>query len=312
MRHSSPTLRPVLLRGILASTLALILGFSCASPDPGGYGRSALVIGIADYDDVSDLSYTDDDAREMAALLEGQGWDVMLLLDSQATKAGIQAAIQSHFSGLGAGDTALLFYSGHGDAIGGTSYLAPWDTAWNQDSSLKLSSLISPQDISAWFFDGVATDNIIFIMDACNSGGFIPDSESLDAINPAYVAGFSPSTYVSPLRAFADLGELLGRNAQAQGRAAPIVIAAAGSEESSYEDDLHQGIDLKLENGAFTYFLLEAAQRGDGNGDGYVTATEAYTYAARALDRYWNLRGGSSFHPHISGGLRDLVLFGYE
>ncbi|TXT43355.1 MAG: hypothetical protein FD137_1861 [Spirochaetes bacterium] len=148
-------------------------------------------------------------------------------------------------------------------------------------------------------------------MDACFSGGFITNNESLDAIHPEYVTGFSPSTYVSPLRAFADIGELLGKNAETQGRTAPIVLAAAGSAEYSYEDTYHQGLELELRNGVFTYFLLESAQRGDRNGDGFVTTTEAYTYAARAIDRYWNSYGGSNFHPHISGGLKDLVLFGF-
>jgi hypothetical protein len=269
------------------------------------------VIGISDYNAVSDLSYTDDDAREMADLLFSQGWDVRLLLDSQASKTGIRTAMADHFADIESGDTALVYYSGHGDAIGGVSYLAPWDTSWESSSNLNLNSLISPEEMSLWLFESVAADNLILIMDACNSGGFIPESESWDAIDAAYVQGLSPTTYANPLKALANFGELLEKNAAAAGLPAPLVLSAAGSAESSYEDDTHMGIELELKNGVFTYFLLEAAQRGDRNGDGYVTATEAYTYAARAIDRYWNSAGGSNFYPHISGGLKDLVLFGF-
>jgi hypothetical protein len=71
-----------------------------------------------------------------------------------------------------------------------------------------------------------------------------------------------------------------------------------------------------MAHGVFTYYLLQAATKGDSDGDGVVTTTEAYAYTAKSI-KEWDAtltstdtaNGTYPFLPHISGDTRDLVLF---
>jgi len=282
--------------------------------------RKALLIGINTYPTSRDLTYPVADANSMQALLVAQGWDTEILTDTQATKSGIQAAIHDFLGGVPSDGTALIYYSGHGTVSNpiaasyqadhgtlstfsgsiGDAWLVPYDfdtTNWTGG--------ISASDLSTWFEADLLTKNVIVIADSCFSGGFVPISDSADTIGQEYAVDSGGSVYSSSLAALGSFGDLLAANAAAKGTLSPVVISAAGSRESSYDGTPSQG------HGVFTYYLLESATKGDANGDGYVTCTEAYTYAAKAVNRAWNNSIGSSmeFYPHISGGLRDLALF---
>jgi len=263
--------------------------------------RHALVIGIADYQTVNDLSYTDDDANAMHDLLVAQGWDVgAAILNSTATKAGIKAAIQSFLSSIPKGDYALIYYSGHGWEADSTSYLVPYDYDFSSNSKL-----ISEIEMANWLSSYAITDNVIFIADSCYSGGFIPDSEAMDSVAQDYSAYNFTTKAAFPFFAFAYLTTLVQKNAISDGSLVPVVLSAAGSLEFSYESS-------SLKHGVFTYYLMESAEFGDSNGDGFVTATEAYRYAVNKISEKWNnsyATWDEDFYPHISGGLRDIVLF---
>ena len=62
-----------------------------------------------------------------------------------------------------------------------------------------------------------------------------------------------------------------------------------------------------------TYFLLESAERGDVNGDNYITVSESYFYIYNHINKDWNpvayLNGADVYFPHISGGPVDYILF---
>jgi hypothetical protein len=62
---------------------------------------------------------------------------------------------------------------------------------------------------------------------------------------------------------------------------AAIVLAAAGFGETAREDD-------RLGHDVYTYFLLEALERGDRDGDGAVTVSEAHDYARERTYVYTN------------------------
>ena len=89
-------------------------------------------------------------------------------------------------------------------------------------------------------------------------------------------------------------------------------MTAAGSEELSYESGTYG-------NGVFTYFFLEAASKGDLDGNGFVTLQEAYRYARERVDAHWNslyymyyeseTTIYADYLPRISGNARDVVIF---
>lgn len=286
---------------LLALLGLLLSAISCApAAIAGAPAKYALIVGISDYldEDLADLVYPSSDADSLAGILASQDWTVLTLKDAAATKAGIRAGIAGLFQDIPADSTALIYYSGHGTESGGKAFLVPSD----YDPS-SLSPLVSPEELGAWISEYIPTDNVIVIADSCYSGGFVGYSDSSDSISSPYdSAGGSVS--ISALAALSDFGTLLARNAEATGALAPIAISAAGNLELSWETEV-------LGHGVFTYYLLESAAEGDADGNGYVTCTEAYTYAAKAVDREWNrLRYSSEgFYPHITDGLRDLVLF---
>ena len=139
--------------------------------------------------------------------------------------------------------------------------------------------------------------------------------------------------------ALGNFGSLLQNSVSSSGDPTVLTITAAGADEYSYDDSEHG-------HGAFTYYLLKAATAGDSDRDGYVTATEAYAYAKKGIEKVWNTQTEESlsywcdyvewymqyyydetvhcsswndvlyylkhlpdFMPHISGGTGDLVLY---
>src|SRR5262245_17828782 len=77
--------------------------------------KSALCIGINNYPGTGmDLKGCVNDAEDWAKALTGRGFAVERLLDADATKANMVAAIRKLVSGAASGDVVVITYSGHG------------------------------------------------------------------------------------------------------------------------------------------------------------------------------------------------------
>jgi uncharacterized caspase-like protein len=74
------------------------------------------------------------------------------------------------------------------------------------------------------------------------------------------------------------------------------VITACRPNESAYESSA-------LQNGALTYYLMEALKgKGDINNDGWVTAQEAYQYAAQMVTLEFPKQ-----HPQLTDNIEEAV-----
>src|SRR4030042_945211 len=84
-----------------------------------------LFIGVADYQYLPDLPFSDDDSRELYNVLRAVWGDshTKFLLDSQAKKADILSAIDWLADNAGPEDTVLFNFSGYGSHCGGFSPL---------------------------------------------------------------------------------------------------------------------------------------------------------------------------------------------
>lgn len=110
--------------------------------------RVALVIGNDAYTDVPVLRKAVSDAEAVASTLSDQGFEVMSAVD--ADRRAMNRQISAFTSRLGIGDTAFLFFAGHGVEIDGENYLLPVDivspSAGEQDfvkaESIALSALL--------------------------------------------------------------------------------------------------------------------------------------------------------------------------
>jgi hypothetical protein len=80
--------------------------------------KRAVCIGINNYPGTfNDLKGCVNDAKDWSALLQGMGFNVSLMLDSQATAQNVKAALQGLVDVTNAGDIAVFTYSGHGTQV---------------------------------------------------------------------------------------------------------------------------------------------------------------------------------------------------
>ena len=94
--------------------------------------KKAVCVGINNYPGIfNDLKGCINDAKDWSAWLQGLGFDVSLVLDSQATKANVKTALRGLIHGTNAGDIAVFTYSGHGTQVvdAGSDEGDPYDEA---------------------------------------------------------------------------------------------------------------------------------------------------------------------------------------
>jgi TPR repeat protein len=141
----------LLLLSSLAGVAALL---GSAQAQTGGGKKYALLVGAREYDSVkfSGLNYTENDAEELADVLEKAGFAVRVLTTSRGarrkedlpTAANLRAEIQVLLAGKKRSDTVLVALAGHGMQgsvkEGGTekneSFFCPCDTQLNDTSTL--------------------------------------------------------------------------------------------------------------------------------------------------------------------------------
>ncbi len=122
----------------------------------------AFCIGISDYEGTAnDLNYCDDDARDWANFLNGQGYHVVTLYDRSATADAIEGAINDLLANEDADDYVVFTYSGHG-------------TTYRKYGSCMISTNMV-YITHGWFeakFDTADSSHIFFAFDACKIGDF--------------------------------------------------------------------------------------------------------------------------------------------
>jgi len=156
--------------------------------------RIALVVGNGAYNFVSPLDNPVLDATLVARKLEGLGFQVELLTDSNLIelKRGI-----SHFGrklrAAGKGATGLFYYAGHGVQSFGTNYLLPVDTSLSDAADLDLVA-VEANSILRQMFSAKNKTNIV-ILDACRNNPLVDIPEFGD--NGLAEMKAPPGTYLS-------------------------------------------------------------------------------------------------------------------
>jgi hypothetical protein len=134
--------------------------------------KRALCVGINDYPGTNqDLTGCVNDANDWKAALEARGYTVSMLLDGQATRAGMVAALHKLFHGATDDDTLMFTYSGHGS----------WLPDDNGDEADQRDEMLCPHDVASQQFllDDDLNEifalkpkkaRLFFISDSCHSG----------------------------------------------------------------------------------------------------------------------------------------------
>ena len=209
------------------------------------------MVGINEYQNWPRLEYAADDAREMAARLEVQGFQTYLLTDEQATLQNILARLETIRRSVDENSRLMFYFAGHGqteDLPEGRErgYIVPADAdAYNWHDTML------PMDRLNRMISRFKAKHILLAFDSCYSGLGLSRS-----INPLFD---QDSAYIRKMM-----------------RSRSIQILTAGSRS---EQVLEAG-----GHGLFTDNLLAAlAGAADINSDGYITATEIYATLRPAI-----------------------------
>ncbi len=256
--------------------------------------RYALLIGINEYANSQDtlpikpLRFAANDARDLANLLIQKGGyapeDVQLLLNGQATRAAIYAALRSLRSKVREEDTVLIFFSGHGTvgpARDGTAhyYLVPSDGRLDD-----LYQTAIRDDAFEELVGQLPAKKVLILLDACHSGG---------------VGGKLAKGVTNPL-----VQTTPGRNSFMEAGEGRVILAASRPEQVSIEDD-------QVRHGVFTHFLLEAlGGKADFDRNKEITILEVYQYLSTEVRAYTQRVHGFEQRPvlEVRGMSGELIL----
>ena len=213
--------------------------------------------------------YSDVDAVEMRDTLVNHGWQedhIVLLEHWDATRGNIINGIRWMDDMEDEDDIVLFFFSGHG----GYRKIFTYNPAgWPQYQILYAFELRIE-------FNKLESNSITLIFDTCFSGSMVPNAvpsvfsstqyqifENVNLISKETQTSYFSETDI-------EYSETMTSDLSGDGR---VILMACGDLEYSYAS-------YDLENGVFTYFLMEAfSGLGDLNQDGWVTAEEAFNYA---------------------------------
>lgn len=252
----------------------------------------AAVIGINDYSHVPKLRYASQDARSFAQYMrENMGLDsdhLIELYDGQATMRQIKSLLGTELRRKAdqPEDTVYIYFAGHGapekdptsrDGDSITKYILA------QDSDMDdLYTSAIPMDEIARIFSRIRAERVIFIADACYSGG--------SGGRTVLASGGWRSANISDkfLDRIVDAGK--GR----------IILTSSSTKEVSQESD-------KLGHGYFTYYLIEGLKgAADIGNDGEIDVDEIYQYLnVRVPDAT-----GGTQHPMKKGEAEGRVIIG--
>ncbi|MCB0641310.1 MAG: caspase family protein, partial [Phaeodactylibacter sp.] len=222
----------------------------------------AVIIGVASYNHMPTLRYTDDDAYRMFAFLkspEGGALpdrQIKLLIDEDATKERIVNAMRDVFAKAGPNDLVFLYYSGHG--LKGSFLPIDFDGFNNRLEHQEINEIL----------DESPAKYKLCIADACHSG-------SLLAMKSGSVKNVLESYY-----------ETL-----AQAEAGTALIMSSKSEETSLESS-------GLRQGVFSHFLIRGLKgEADEDKNKVVTIGELYNFLNNNVRKYT----GNRQSPVIQG-----------
>jgi hypothetical protein len=230
--------------------------------------KKALCIGINNYPGTQmDLKGCINDANDWADALAARGFSVSKLLDDQATKAAMVAAMGNLIGKAAKGDSLVITFAGHGtyqpdtdgdEADGLDEGLCPYDLHTN-------GSAFIDDEIKDLFATRKPGVRIVLITDSCHSGTVTraakaePDADTRprfmpmgnwlpDKLLPKNRAGKLASTVVAPVGA----SPLMAGYSRALG---DLLLSGCkeGPNNFSYDAKING-----RPNGAFSYYALKA------------------------------------------------------
>jgi hypothetical protein len=209
----------------------------------------SVLVGVASYDHMPALKYSDDDAYRLYAFLKSpeggalRDDQISILIDEDATRDKILGAINEAISNADENDIIMLYLSGHGIE----SDFAPIDYD-------GYNNLISYEEIAVMLNKSEAMHKVVF-SDACYAGGELTKK----------------SANVDSKVQMSDLSDT--------GDGVAFMLSSKDSEISLEDRGLRQGV--------FSHFLMRGMKgEADEDRDGMVTLRELFHYVYTEVRRY--------------------------
>ncbi len=283
--------------------------------------------GVADYSEINDLNYSDNDAMDIYDLLTSadQGFsedNVILRTDADATKTQLEIDFEDIASQIDSLPdptlTRFVFYfagHGYGDGMGNPDSLpTAWQDYFNdsQDSSepqgagafteylflhdISISGAVDVDDVATELTSSAESDD-----DLALHLEMIASRQKIVVIDACHSGGFIgtgtavdtvPPAYEGDGTGISFIDGLtaitLYAESDLQG-SADIGPETVVITAAGEQEFSHEYLPwVGIENGIFTHYFLEAATMADTNYDGYVTVSEAYGYAVRSIEAFEN------------------------
>ena len=130
--------------------------------------RLALVIGNDRYENITRLQKAVNDAQAIGTELSRLGFEVVTATNT--TRREMNGVLAEFTSKIAKGDTAMVFYAGHGVQIEGKNYLLPVDAAIRDQADLDLVGVEAGWILRQLYSARVRTN--IVILDSCRNNPF--------------------------------------------------------------------------------------------------------------------------------------------
>ena len=294
------------------------LSFSTQSREPlefstGGSpaDRYALLVGVAEYPNPNDnLPAVAGDIEKMhQVLLEEYDFDadnIVILENSDATRANVIAAFSQHLGQAGENGTALFYYSGHGTQLDGNVGLTgPIDPEEDgKDEALYLYDGELLDDEVGTLIDRLRAEQMVVVFDSCFSGAATRDvtgkSKEISIKSVRDSVG-TPKTYVGAKSAKAVPKSHAYVYAEFRNPTRHVYLAASAEDQLSWI-----GPD-EMQGSVFTYYLAkELRQASDTDSFENVMERVAGPTYQTVLDLY-----GEEQSPRAEGSRADDIVSGY-
>lgn len=169
-------LRLVYLRFLFVLSIFMVLGPVIALADLTNTKRIALVVGNSQYEFVSNIPNSANDARDIAAALGRISFDVTELYNLDYRQ--MRLALRDFSDKAAAADVVLVYFAGHGIEIDNTNYLIPTNAELKRDKDVEFEAIRLESVLNA-----VSTANglKLVLVDACRNNPFLSDMERTTA-----------------------------------------------------------------------------------------------------------------------------------
>lgn len=216
MKRTSSILLLGLMLGLLLPTFVVATNDTMTMKGPGGGGgggppvvtpmeieyftdsgqdKWAVLIGISDYDGrANDLWNMHNDALEMRAILEADGYNWAFAQDSAGTKDNIEIMLNWLIANEGPNSEVVFLFSGHGARTADGSWDTDVEADGNDECIVSWDSRAVTDSYIAGKIDLMESNHIACIYMSCHSGGMF-DGPGESRAGVLYIAAAEADQY---------------------------------------------------------------------------------------------------------------------